>query len=81
MAFIEAFPGPGNNQDKNRTTAGGENGEDLRTGRTTMEDMDTSHMKDEWDGEGTSNLSFDEDGQEKVTNNKDADDRGEYPAR
>ena len=68
MPYYEAFPGPGDHE-PGRTTVGGDNGEGLKQGRTTAGDVDTSHLKDEWEDHRRPTISFEGDAQEKVTKN------------
>lgn len=81
MPFIDAFPGPGNKKERSRTDMGGSRGEDLKRGRTTAEDVDTSKLKDEWEDTRRPTISFEGGATEKVTTNRDVNNRDEYPAR
>lgn len=81
MPFIDAFPGPGNKKERSRTEMGGSRGEELNRGRTTVEDVETSNLKDEWEDSRRPTISFEGGATEKVTNNRDVNNRDEYPAR
>ena len=81
MPFIDAFPGPGNKKERSRTSMGGDQGEDLQRGRTTAEDVKTSNLKDEWEDSRRPTMSFEGDATEKVTNNREVNNRDDYPAR
>ena len=81
MPFIDAFPGPGNKKERSRTDMGGNRGEGLQQGRTTKEDVETSHLKDEWEDHRRPTISFEGGATERVVTNKDVNNSDEYPAR